>query len=334
MTRRAFILMAGLLVLAAVALPALAPGASAQSTEELKRRIEQLEAGQARAANEAAVARGRKIYARSCAACHGRAGEGDGPGAFDLVPRPRDLTTRRYRFRTTSSGSLPLPEDLERTIRRGLPGTSMPAFGDLFSDEEIASLLASIYSLQPGGTPAQLPDAVVLPEVAAATEQSVRDGESIFLLMGCWACHGVKGDGRGPSAKSLTDESGRRIRSTNFVRDPLKGGTDPQSVVRTLLTGLNGAPMPSYADAMLFAREDVDPNSLEDRVESETIGRIGRFLERAPTREDLDQLGDEARTQLRDERLASLAHYVLSLNQRRGFWFRLLAQEPEREARP
>jgi hypothetical protein len=44
-------------------------------------------------------------------------------------------------------------------------------------------------------------------------------------------------------------------------------------------------------------------------------------------------LTDEERLALRDRRLAALTDYVLSLDERSGFWFRLLRQQPEREAR-
>lgn len=36
------------------------------------------------------LARGRKIYLRDCAPCHGREGKGDGPSAAVLDPKPRD----------------------------------------------------------------------------------------------------------------------------------------------------------------------------------------------------------------------------------------------------
>ena len=51
--------------------------------------------------------RGARLFARTCAACHGRQGRGDGPAAADLDPRPRDLSARQIRFRTTPSGHAP-----------------------------------------------------------------------------------------------------------------------------------------------------------------------------------------------------------------------------------
>ena len=89
--------------------------------------------------------------------------------------------------------------------------------------------------------------------------------------------------------------------------------------------------MPSYAATMVFAREDIDASSLAgtegDRDDVE------EFLRSSLSRADLEELGVNDRTELRDRRLAALAHYVLSLSRRQGFWYRFLRQEPEREPR-
>ena len=208
-------------------------------------------------------------FERACAVCHGRSAQGDGPGAPGLDPHPRDLTETDFRFRTTPSGAPPLPSDLERTIRRGLPGSAMPAFDGLLSDTEIADLVAFIGSLRAPDDEAPLP--VAIPAIP---------------------------------------------RATDFRHDPFKGGRAPEDLARAILTGLNGSPMPSYADALLFAREDYPDYGHE-----------------APTREALDALGPDARAALRDARLASLVHYVLSLDKRSGFWSIVFRQRPELEPR-
>src|SRR5262245_47023804 len=60
------------------------------------------------------VESGKRTFERACAACHGTSGRGNGPGAADLNPHPRDLTANAFRFRSTASGGPPLPADLER----------------------------------------------------------------------------------------------------------------------------------------------------------------------------------------------------------------------------
>ena len=39
---------------------------------------------------------GKNIYMKYCAICHGKEGKGDGFNAFNLDPRPRDFTDRKY----------------------------------------------------------------------------------------------------------------------------------------------------------------------------------------------------------------------------------------------
>ncbi len=67
-------------------------------SSELSDRVAQLESELAHDQYVETARRGAKVFARACAACHGTGGKGDGPGAADLDPPPRDLTTRQFRF--------------------------------------------------------------------------------------------------------------------------------------------------------------------------------------------------------------------------------------------
>ena len=89
---------------------------------------------------EAMLEQGLGIYFQRCSFCHGLLGDGEGPAAKYLDPRPRDFTLGTFKFRTTESGELPTNEDLFRTISRGLQGTAMQAFdSELETDFEAAS---------------------------------------------------------------------------------------------------------------------------------------------------------------------------------------------------
>ena len=176
-------------------------GADDTGPSELSDRVAQLELDLAGDRFAETARRGTKVFARACAACHGTGGKGDGPGAADLDPPPRDLTTRQFRFRTTPSGDLPRPEDLERTIRKGLPSSAMPGFGNLFSDDEITDLIGFVYSLRPETAPPWYPEeAVAFAPVSPATTETIEEGRALYALMACDTCHGTKGDGKGPSA--------------------------------------------------------------------------------------------------------------------------------------
>ncbi|QEH34070.1 Cytochrome c [Aquisphaera giovannonii] len=80
---------------------------------------------------------GYGIYRRQCLHCHGVSGAGDGPTAPFLYPYPRDYRKGLFKFTSTPNGARPSKEDLKRTVRNGLNGTSMPAFHSLLSDFEI-----------------------------------------------------------------------------------------------------------------------------------------------------------------------------------------------------
>src|SRR5512136_1169434 len=77
------------------------------------------------------AAAGKPLYLRECSGCHGERGDGAGPAAEFLDPRPRDFTKRAFKFRTTPSGQPPTTRDIKRTIDRGIPGTAMPSFAFL-----------------------------------------------------------------------------------------------------------------------------------------------------------------------------------------------------------
>ncbi|SHI38204.1 c-type cytochrome [Wenxinia saemankumensis] len=72
---------------------------------------------------------GALLFAESCAACHGPAGQGDGPAASGLDPAPADLTGLSDR----NGGTFPM-EYVLSTIDgygRTVPAHSgMPAFGE------------------------------------------------------------------------------------------------------------------------------------------------------------------------------------------------------------
>ena len=71
---------------------------------------------------------GRRAYETECAGCHGRNGDGAGPAATFLDPRPRNFRRGAYKFTTTSTGMRPKRSDLFGTITRGLAGSAMPSF--------------------------------------------------------------------------------------------------------------------------------------------------------------------------------------------------------------
>ncbi len=70
------------------------------------------------------AAHGAKIYANTCAICHGPKGAGDGPAGSALKPPPRNFIEGKWKVGGDSI-------DLFKTIHDGIPGSSMASFGHL-----------------------------------------------------------------------------------------------------------------------------------------------------------------------------------------------------------
>ncbi|MBA3312820.1 MAG: cytochrome c [Planctomycetota bacterium] len=81
------------------------------------------------------LTRGQELYARHCIHCHGPGGAGDGPTARYLDPKPRDYRPGKYKFTSTAGPEKASSADLLDTLKRGIPGTSMPAFRMLSNDD-------------------------------------------------------------------------------------------------------------------------------------------------------------------------------------------------------
>jgi cytochrome c oxidase cbb3-type subunit 2 len=92
--------------------------------------------------------RGRALFSRHCAACHGEEGRGDGE-VTRAVRRPTlDLTKGAF-FRLSPAPGETLDDALARTIRFGLPPGTMPGH-EWLDDQEIADLVAVVRELAAG----------------------------------------------------------------------------------------------------------------------------------------------------------------------------------------
>lgn len=215
----------------------------------------------------AAQARARgtgAAYREHCAVCHGTRGDGDGPAANFLAPRPRDFTQGRFQLVSTENG-VPTDEDLMATIRRGIPGSTMPGWAWL-PQEELEEIVAFVRRLAVEGQAERkveaardegrelsweaaladvraswTPTAVVDPGPPLPVDDELLARGRTLYAQRCAACHGA--DGRGSGSGPFVRPDGSIARARDFTGGLLKGGVSETELAWRILAGMPGTPM-------------------------------------------------------------------------------------------
>ena len=202
---------------------------------------------------------GKMLYRRFCIGCHGPDGNGQGMNAQWIDPKPRDFTEATFKCRSTPTGTLPTDDDLYNAITRGFVDTNMPSWRPL-NPQQRADLVAFIKTWSPRWAK-EKPGAVLnIPPETPITIESILHGRELFQKLECWKCHGPEGHADGPSAATLTDSKGDPIKPFNFsTGDRFMCGDTNRDLYRIFMTGLDGSPMPSFADV-------IQPNDAWDLV--------------------------------------------------------------------
>lgn len=91
------------------------------------------------------VAKGGKFYRENCATCHGANGDGKGPRAYFINPKPRNFVEDRSRATYNRPA-------LYAAVSFGKVGTEMPAWKFVLSEQEIANVAEYVFRsfIQPG----------------------------------------------------------------------------------------------------------------------------------------------------------------------------------------
>lgn len=195
---------------------------------------------------------GHFVYMKNCAVCHGRRGDGRGEMGLTVQPPPRDFAAGVFKYRSTPSGYLPTNEDLKRTIREGIPDTAMPIFNTL-PERDVQAVIEYLKTFspkwrQPGNyaAPVEIPPRPSWFADPPAVEQRVKNGRKFFRAA-CAGCHGEEGKGGG-SVTNLMDAWGNPTPPRDLRKPYIRSGRRLEDLYKVLVTGIDGTPMPSFAE--------------------------------------------------------------------------------------
>ncbi len=176
-----------------------------------------------------------ELYQNACARCHGEKGNGQGQIAVYLDPFPRDLTKAAFMNNKTD-------ERILTSLKEGVPGTSMPAWKGVFTEEQLRGVMNYLYQTfvrEPRRTPKERK----APETnsVGASAQSFAAGAQIFQLR-CTGCHGKKADGKGPNSLDIVPRP-RNLMNAEFMQR-----ASDKRLFDAILYGVQGTAMPPWID--------------------------------------------------------------------------------------
>jgi mono/diheme cytochrome c family protein len=258
------------------------------------------------------LANGSKLYRRHCLHCHGLTGDGHGPTAPWVNPHPRDYRAGLFKFTSTMGGKerKPSRDDLTRTLKQGIEGTSMPSFG-LLPENELNDIISYVIHLSIRGnleyqmiryifsdvesteeealseivdqwTKAQNdPIPVFQPPIpvkdlkdpdSPELKESIRRGHQVFLQKEgkCMECH----VDYGRQLAYKYDDWGTIVRPRDVTAGVMRGGRRPIDIYFRLFNGINGTPMPKFVS--------VGKGQEPDSQKMQQVWDLINFIQAAP----------------------------------------------------
>lgn len=212
----------------------------------------------------------KELYARHCGACHGQNGDGKGVAARYLFPKPRNFRAGQFRLISTTN-TVPTQDDIVAVLKRGMPGSAMPPWPALASDdlqrladyvmqfrrEAIREQEKALAAADQYEMPAEELNEIVagmttpgplqeVPQIGEPDAESIARGKTLYMKS-CASCHGKEGKGDGQ--EKMVDAQGLPTRPRDLTQGIFKGSPDPASVYRRILIGMPGSPMPATRQA-------------------------------------------------------------------------------------
>jgi high-affinity iron transporter len=154
---------------------------------------------------------GGRVYASTCASCHGARGLGDGPAAKGMNPAPPPIGSASF------MGSV-APSLMFQKVSVGVKGTAMPPFAETLTPVDRWNVIAYLTELRYKGIDAA-------------------HGEGLYG-QNCASCHGMGGGGDGALAREL---SKLPPAIGTFAWQVQRSDSEMAVVIRQ---GVSGSPMP------------------------------------------------------------------------------------------
>jgi mono/diheme cytochrome c family protein len=215
---------------------------------------------------------GRNLYMQHCLHCHGVAGDGDGPTARFLNPRPRDYRQGVFKFQSTKLGLKPRRSDLIHTLEQGIPGTYMPSFV-LLGPERLTLIVDYVRWLSiRGNFEIQLADAIA---GAGATESDV-----VSTLQNDDTKKLTRAEAVKSAIKAVSDELAESIETAaGDVSENWESAELPENMVVPTLNRVPPTKESIEKGRLLFLSQYPNPQSPDPKKKTECAechGRAGR----------------------------------------------------------
>jgi mono/diheme cytochrome c family protein len=212
---------------------------------------------------------GREVYGTYCVGCHGEKGDGNGPAARYLDPKPRDFRVGRIKFAYVASGDAPREEDYDRIISHGLSGTAMPSFS-LLTAKERTAVVAYLRTFTKKAQTPGVGVSIGSDPFARDPEAGIEAGKAAYHAAArCWSCHPayepwpeiarLTVEAQLPAPEPAPDlyvshvkdsEWGAPIRPPDFLSDRIKTGVEVGALARVIGSGVGGTAMPTWGGVL------------------------------------------------------------------------------------
>jgi mono/diheme cytochrome c family protein len=236
------------------------------------------------------LAHGSKLYREQCLHCHGLTGDGRGSTSSWVNPHPRDYRLGAFKFTSSSQqeGSRkPRKDDLLRTLREGIEGTSMPSFRT-FAEQDLEALASYVIHLSlRGETEMRVMTQAIKGELDSGIDgafndflslsagywidaqskmikpdtfpqykpgsqeykESVQRGWKLFVQQGGAGCIGCHTDYGRQSAYKY-DYWGTIVKPIDLTQGTLRGGHRPIDIFWRIHSGINGTGMTAFGSQL------------------------------------------------------------------------------------